>query len=425
MRIDAELYVRAALCAALTLAGAPAWSQSLKTWVDACEVADRDLHRLLQSEALIVHEAVITANDDGSYALAHQSYTHTGIQSPQPICTDSRFYGQPQVAGDNFRSAIQVGPDLVLTAWHNPVPSPPPVAVVFGLRYRKVNGQCIPPDFTHIPAHDVYWVEGVAADGSPNDFALFRLDRPRGGGFPRVRRTGWGQTGNRMTFISHPDRLATKVDIVGSLTGYASGWPQVQNLHGIIGSSGGMFYNRDQQFIETVARFGVGAFFVPDNSTDPPCYRVVHTSSASTSNVTVKEFAPRIPPFELLVNPLDPVLHVGPVGGPFTNPVTVRNVRVDAVSPAPVDYRLELPAVDELGPSLLVTTAAPQQGTLAPGGSFNVQETIDAAQAPCGVYERTYKVIDTTHAFTDVVRHRFEIGLDQCSLAGTEGSGRE
>jgi hypothetical protein len=283
----------------------------------------------------------------------------------------------------------------------------------------------VPPDFTHVPAHDVYFVTHVAADGWPNDFALFRLDRPRGGSFPRVRRSGWGRAGDRMTFISHPDRLATKVDLVGTLNGYSSGWPSVQGLHAIIGSSGGMFYNRDQQFVETVARFGVGAFFVPDVGTDPPCYRVTHTDSAGTSNVTVKSFAPQIPPFELLVSPLDTVVHVGPVGGPFTNPVTSRTIRVDATSPSPVGYHVDPAVVGDPEPNLLVSFDVPQDGTLTPGESFIATETIQASQAPCGIYERTYKVIDTTHGFTDVVRHRFEIGLEQCSLPGAGRSGRE
>jgi hypothetical protein len=98
---------------------------------------------------------------------------------------------------------------------------------------------------------------------------------------------------------------------------------------------------------------------------------------------------------------------------------------VDGTSPAPVGYRVETAVVGDPGPQLLVSTEVTPVGTLAPGGSFSVFETIDAATAPCGVYERTYKVIDTTHGFTDVVRHRFEIGLNHCSLASAGRSGRE
>jgi hypothetical protein len=242
-----------------------------------------------------------------------------------------------------------------------------------------------------------------------------------------VRRSGRPRAGDALTHIGHPDRLATKVDLAGTLVGNLgsppSVFPQVVNLHAIIGSSGSMVYNRSERFVETVTRSPMGASFAFDPANN--CRRLTHSDQPGLPNVSVAHFARNIPPFELLVSPLDTVVHVGPVGGPFTNPVTTRTVRVDGTSPAPVGYRVETAVVGDPGPQLLVSTEVTPVGTLAPGGSFSVFETIDAATAPCGVYERTYKVIDTTHGFTDVVRHRFEIGLNHCSLASAGRSGRE
>ena len=100
--------LRVALGGFLLLAGAPAWSQagSLRTWVDACRVTDHDLVQLLEAEALVVDETAINANEDGTFTLDQQAYTHTGIQGPQPICTDSRFYKQAQERFDKAAWAL-------------------------------------------------------------------------------------------------------------------------------------------------------------------------------------------------------------------------------------------------------------------------------------------------------------------------------
>jgi subtilisin-like proprotein convertase family protein len=416
---------RIAVGAILWLASPPAWSLppgSLDTWVDTCELENRDLLQLLGNEALIVDQNVISPNADGSYTLAQQSYTHSGIQPPlYPLCNDSRFYGQPQVNGTSFRSAVQVGPDLVLTAWHAAAPAVPPVVVVFGLQYRMLGDSCVPPDFTHIPAENVYWPKEVVADGWTlinKDFLLLRLDREASPTFPRVRRSGQGRPGDAMTMIAHPDRLATKVDLAGSLVGYSGSDPFVSpgvvNLHTLVGSSGSMVYNRAERFVETVTRFGVGTYLELDQAA--ACYRVRHTDATGYPNYSVKYFAPYIPPFELLVTPLDTVVHVGPVGGPFTNPTTSRTISVHTKSPASVEYHINTLSITGGQPHLLLSFGGPLRGTLTPGESFASQETFNADQAPCGVHERTYKASDTTHGFTDVVRHVFEIGLGEVTV---------
>lgn len=392
---------------------------SLESWVDACELEAKDLNQLLENEVLLVDAGAITKNDDGTYALVHQTYTQNGVPpNTNVLCSDSRFYKQEQVAALPFRSAVQVGRDLVLTAWHSAATSTPAVVAIRGLRYRAVGDACLPPDFDHIPSDQVFSVTSVVADGFPTigrDFLLLRVDRSMGEAFPRVRRSGQGQPGNRLTMIGHPDRLATKVDLEGVLDGWSGSGndlsPRVRNLHALVGSSGGMVYDRDERFVETVTRFGVGAFVQQDDQVD--CVRVVHSDQASETNVSIRQFAQYIPAFELLVDSLDTVVHVGPVGGPFTNPETAKSVSAAETASGNIEYLVTPPAApgSDPDPEILLNVGAPLSGKLEPGKQFTIKEAISANEVPCGVYERTYAVSDVTHGFRDVVRHRFEIGV--------------
>src|ERR1700694_751274 len=204
---------------------------------------DADLSRLLENEVALVDVGTVSRNADGTYRLATQVYT-VGAGT-YALCSDSRFYGQTMVDGLPFRSGVQVGPDLVLTAWHNRTDgTTPELYAIFGLRYRLADGRCIPPDFERIPAADVFSVTEVAADGlsatagPPRDFLLLRLGRTVGAAAPRVRRSGRGRADaahhDRLTMISHPDRLTTKIDLAGTLFGYSEQdytGPQAENLH--------------------------------------------------------------------------------------------------------------------------------------------------------------------------------------------------
>jgi hypothetical protein len=412
---------RAALVAVLLWPGLPAWSDSLssvKNMVEACGELDADLAALLESEVALVDAGAVSRNGDDSYRLTTQVYT-VGAGS-LPLCNDSRFYGQRMVFGLPFRSAVQVGPDLVLTAWHVSANGiTPPLYAIFGLRYRLANGRCVPPTFERVPATDVYSVVEVVADGldpavSPHrDFLLLRLERDAGARFPRVRRSGQGRADDghhdRVTMISHPDRLAAKVDIAGRLAGYSSPdytGPQVENIHPLQWSSGGMLYNRDAEVLETVARTVVSARYSQGSG---GCWRVIQVDGASTTNDSVADFAQNIPPFELLVNPLSTVVHEGLAGGPLSNPTTMRTVEAPVTAPDSIAYRIQGPETTASGPELLVTFGGPSQGSLAPGAGFDLEETINANGVPCGEYERSYSITDTTHGYTDVIRHVFHI----------------
>jgi hypothetical protein len=227
-----------------------------------------------------------------------------------------------------------------------------------------------------------------------------------------VRRSGQGRADathqDRMTVISHPDRLAAKVDLAGRLGGYRPGstGPLLENVHPLQWSSGAMVYNRDAGLLETVVRTVVSARY----SLEPEgCYRVIHVNGAKDTNDSVADFAQHIPVFELAVSPVETVVHEGPLGGPLSNPVTRRTIEVPPTALRSIEYRIRPPETSAAGPELLVTLGGPRQGSLPPGAGFDVEETINVAGVPCGEYEQTYTVTDATHGYTDVIRHVFRI----------------
>jgi hypothetical protein len=411
-----------ALAAVFLLGATPAWSgdlpASVKTLVEACGVMDDDLSRVLDSDVALVDSGAVSRNADGTYRVTTETYT-VGAGS-LTLCSDSRFYGQRMVSGLPFRSAVQVGPDLVLTAWHSSTNgATPALYAISGLRYRLAEGRCVPPDFARVPAADVFSVTEVVADGlaagvaPPRDFLLLRLDRAAAAASPRVRRSGQGRADaahhDRLTVVSHPDRLATKIDLAGTLAGYPDqGYtgPLAENLHPLEWSSGGMVYNRDERFVETVVRSGLSATYAQAPGS---CWKVMHLNARSATNDSVADFAEHIPPFELLVTPLDAVVHEGRAGGELSSPTTRRTIEAPLTAPDRIDYRITPPEVGAAGPDLLVTFGGPLQGSLAPGSALDVEETFDARGVACGQYERTYSVTDVTHGFTDVIRHVFQI----------------
>jgi hypothetical protein len=421
MKNRQEWVVGTALAAALLLVSPPASRAavgSMKTLVEACGVTDGDLAKAIGSDVALVDVGAVSRNADGTYRLTTREYT-AGAGS-LTLCSDSRFYGQTMVSGLPFRSAVQVGPDLVLTAWHNPTfGTTPALYAIFGLRYRLAGGRCIPPDFERIPAADVYSVTEVAADGlsspaaPPRDFLLLRLDRQVSAVYPRVRRSGRGRGDaghhDRVTMISHPDRLAAKMDLAGRLVGHSDPdytGPEVENLHPLQWSSGGMVYNRDQRFVETVVRSVVSARY---SVTSQSCWRVIHVEGHKATNDSVADFAQNIPAFELLVTPLDAVVHEVDAGGQLSNPTTTRTIEAPVTAPGDIGYRIVPPPITAGGPELLVTFSGPLEGTLAPGTGLDVEEMINASGVACGEYEVAYSVTDATNGFTDVIRHLFRI----------------
>jgi subtilisin-like proprotein convertase family protein len=402
---------------------------SLGTWSEACEV-DPDLEALLAQNALIVHKDALPQKPDGSYRLEHQPFLiGTGLGVTYNLCTNAIFYGQAQAVNVTTRSAVQVGPDLLLTAWHSSFDPAQTVnyRVVFGLQYAQTGESCLPPDFENIPASQVYFVDAVVADGHPPngiDFLLLRLDRAVSDDYPRVRRNGRGWPEDSMTLIGHPERMAAKVDVAGVAGGvsYFEGIEslQVANLHALDRSSGSMVYNRSQRILETVANSSHGTVYELVPNFPQACYVIAHQDGFSGKGASLRHFAQHIPPFELLVDSLDPVVHVAAVGG-LIDPSHSRTVHAPLTAAGPIDYQIVAPGPTAPGqPSLTIVPAGPSAGTLTPGAGLAVQETAGINGVACGVYERHYAVRDLTHGFEDPARHVFEIGVREFAVGGLQ-----
>jgi hypothetical protein len=428
---------KASLCsvllAVLTTTTLSASAQGLTDWVDGCEATAPDLQALLADDAVLVEPDLLVSNFDGTYMLLNEPFTEVHAGIPLPLCPGARFHGQPRVIypspvqSATFRSAVQVGRDLVLTAWHGAVAPPGSLTglrVVFGIRSAQVASVCQAPDFAHIPASQVYEVVEVVADGmtSPGDldFLLLRVDRVIDDEYPRVRRSGWGQEGDSATVIGHYERTAAKVDLAGTLGSVVefNGYPS-QGLWGIHtgdGNSGSMVYNRTERFLETLVSKGPRG--IDYDLTGGGCYEIVEEEDGRPTNASLRFFAQHIPAFELLVLQLDTVVHQAALGGILSNAVSTRRVAAPSTAAGPIDYQVVPPAAPVPGePTLTITSAAPFEGTLAPSDVMAIQQTASAHSVPCGTYHKTYAIRDVTHGLEDVARHRFEIGLSQFTVS--------
>ena len=396
----------------------------LESWVDGCEVSHTDLAALLEDEAVLVDTTRLLPNPDGSYRLLRQPFSHLDGQPDQELCPDAQFAGQSQVVDGLFRSAVQVGPDLVLTAWHGAFTMGTEYRVVLGIHDRVIGDACFEADFDHIPASNVYVVTEAVADGYANqgtlDMLLLRVDRAIDGQYPRVRRSGRGWPGDASTVVGHPEKMAAKVDLAGQAGGVvvAGGqeWLQFANHHVMDASSGSMVFNRTQRLLETVVRTGVGVGL--EGPSLAGCYYLSHLPGFRGHNASLRHFARNIPAYELVVHNLDPVVLDVPAGQEIEQ-ASARSVKTPLTAASSLSYQIVPPGESPPGePTLTIAAAVPDLGTLAPGQSFSIQQTASTSGSSCGIYERSYEVRDLTNGFVDVARHVFEIGVLEMQVSG-------
>jgi subtilisin-like proprotein convertase family protein len=121
-------------------------------------------------------------------------------------------------------------------------------------------------------------------------------------------------------------------------------------------------------------------------------------------------FVDTIPGGGMIVNPGGEVLHLGVVGGPFTNPLTTYTLTNPTGTP--LDYDVSL---DPLGtaPVLINGGSSPITGTLAGGGgSTTIDVTLDPSvnSLATGIYSTDVLFTDTTHGITHTRTHTVEVG---------------
>lgn len=411
---------------------AEALTPSLNTWVDACNATDPAYYPLLQAEVFLVPATLVTKNADGTYAISSRAYTALG--GTVPLDPSSKFYNQQQALAG--RSGFLVDRQHVITAPHgdSTVFKPSSFAAIFGLASRKGGPVCIQPDFSKIPAANVFWPQDTGAvygyETDPkialkHDYIFFKLDRDTGRQGVRIRRTGEAEVGDRIALLSHPERLSTKVDLAGTYGGaavsydvsgyYSSVW--IQGFHASEGSSGGMFYNLDKGYVEAVVANSFGCLNYA--ALPAPSTSYIGTSRCLPyplgSNLPIKEFAPKVPTNELRVSPLNTVVHTADIGGSLSSPQTVYTMYLPTSAPSSLSWYIT-PVTPSPTDAVAQLSFSPTtlSGSLSPGDTKQITVTASTTATSCGRYTRQFIV--SSPGFQDTLTHRFEIGLKEFAV---------
>lgn len=431
----------------LTVTAAPSLAQSdgLENWIDACDVTDPAIVRLLAAECALVPQGAMIPHH-GVYDLIPDTFTYRRDGDPNNVddqyCANTKFYGQIRAAGSSFgRSGLLVGPDLVLTAGHFVEPPYEDECLsswyfVFGYQSSlSKSGQCVPPQITAIPAENVYSCAEIVVRGQDTgtgDFLLVRLDRPVSGRAPvRVRRSGSGDLGDRMVAIGHPDQLSTKVDVAASFVDEQviasfGKMVRVREVHLLKGSSGSMYYNLDQDLLESVVVGG--GCLVEADSLPNQCTRWIGSGCDLYFGFgsPIIPFAPNIPPLdELLVSNSGTVVHRDMPDGSVTDPDTTYQLSVPASASGRIWFEITDPSAGNTyivaPPGISYTLTLPggrSKRFLNPGESATLVIHASAGAMPPGTQSCELHITNDTNRFRDRLKHVFEIGFTEFVVEG-------
>ncbi len=366
---------------------------------DIYEISDPFLLGLAQAAAVVVSTNELTFNGNGTVTLNTRRWTE---RFGTPICPDEPFVGQMQIG---FCSAFLVGSDLIVTAGHcvsaNDIGS---VAFVFGFDQL---GPTTDPDVV-VPESHVYVMSGLIdrALGGGLDHSLVRVDRDVTGFNPvPLSRTGGPSIGTPLVMIGHPVVLPKKVDDGGQVLDVPNPGFFTANLDAYGGNSGSMVVNALTGEVEGILVRGA-----PDFVTVGGCVRsnVLPNTGVNGEEVsTVGAFASLVPPLGITVSNFGLVEHIGPTGGPFSNPSVTYTI--ENASQNPSDYSVNLVGA---GPLLLDGSTSGLSGTLGPNESFTVEVSVspDAGVLASGFYNATLSVDDLTSSRNHSRNHVLEIG---------------
>lgn len=359
-----------------------------------------------------------------------------------PVCTGSRFYGETYLPGSNGRTGFLVAPDMIMTASH---------AVNFNyfqwkIIFRPSTGAAGDPncsDFTwaNIPASYVYSpVGGVAntyteAPSGRYDYAVIKLDRPVVGRAPlKIRRSGAPRVGDALISAGYPVRGGEKVDMLGimaevnqeqqSYDGFFvrySGNDVPYNIHGFDGSSGSPIYNMNDDVVEQVVAYGTNGTW----SSAGGCYTAMHSDRLVDNNGPIADVQGQIPRTEVLVSPLNLVVHkkvLSPLGKSIasTSNYSATTARTGVGGEAIIVGAIQGPT----GPAsdVPIVTSSIAQGTYTvPAGGIQFNLTADDTKVTkCGVSEFVMNVRDATNDQDNYIRHRFEVGVKEVEVTPAE-----
>jgi subtilisin-like proprotein convertase family protein len=284
------------------------------------------------------------------------------------------------------------------------------------------------------------------AGGSTSDFTLVELDDDPDPDW-NVVLAGWDRsTGDSASAVGihHPNtdekRISFENDAT-TTTSYLGTTSPGNGSHVRVidwdlgttepGSSGSPLFNQDQR---VVGQLHGGGAACGNNESDYYGRFSVSWDGGASASARLRDWLDpgntgltaidHVSTAGMSVTPTAPVLHVGVLGGPFTNSSVVYTLANP--TPTPVDYSVSLTASFGL---LLNGGSSPVSGTLAGGGgstmvTVSLGPDIDALAA--GVYVETVVFSDLTNGIDRPVDHTVEVGqtlIGVTPAAGLESGG--
>lgn len=395
--------------------------------------------KLINATAFLAPAGLVQYNvSSNTYSVTTVAFTKFPPPDNGPICPSSLFYGEDSVIAG--RTGFLIAPNIIMTAPHVSGSSfnPQQFVVIFRHSQQTAGGAgCTNFTWSSIPRADVYFPNSSTAvvntlDASGRyDYAAFTLDRSVINRAPvKIRRSGTPRLGDVLISAGYPERTSERVDSaviydgIGSTTGLPvfvtyPGNYLLANLNSFAGDSGSPVYNSSDDVVEAAVAYGLGATFTQDLGAT--CSHAISTGYTSDTNGTITDIASQIPRYEVLVTPLNYVVHVSALGAATDQPLKTYSI-------TPVVGGSSVVTLSPIqGPTGSVTTTpviamdtVPGVYSLPANGKVFHINASTSGLTHCGRWDYQMNVHDNATGGDNIIRHRFEVGLVEISATSQE-----
>lgn len=381
--------------------------------LDVYQVSDPFLLGLADATCVVLDSSDYVNNGNGTYTLLATRWT---TQIGLPVCAAEPFRNQYQVG---FCSGFLVGPDIMVTAGHCVSSCSGGIAFVFDFEQL---GASIDPPLT-IPADNIYFCAGIInrVQSGELDHCVVQLDRPVVGRNPvPIRRTGEPSLNDPLVVIGHGVVLPTKIDAGGVVKDPRVGGQYfTANLDTYGGNSGSAVFNLGTGVVEGILVRGNSDFV---NSGGCALSRVCPDTGCPGFEECSKTapFSGFVPELGISVTPGGGALHLGVVGGPFTNDPYVYTLSNPTSNAA--NYTVSILG-GGTAPLLLNGGAGPVSGTIPGQSSTNITVSLagSAGSLGAGTYSTNVKFDDTTNSISTTRTHTLEVGTTGFTVTPANG----
>lgn len=417
-------------------------------WINACDVTDPKIQKIMESEVSLVQYSSnpstatpgqLYRKADGHYAVVPDTYTYVyticsdySLGCHQPLMPESIFYGEPKATG---RSGFLIAPNVVITSPHvNPF-NLSLFKIVVGLKSKKnSSGICeqssyadILPENVFDPAPSTPQTPYINTYQSPTgpDYYLFYLSRSTNLQPPylKLRRSGYADIGDRAVDVSHPERLSAKVTTDAEFFGLNASGLLMNGGHGLDGSSGGLIYNYDYDYVEAANSWGTGCanYSMAEDSSQPIILNLFCPDHPYAVNRPVSEVADSfgLPSYSLTAYPEGRQTYVLPE----SQQVVTANYQLKAPTAAsistPSSWQISMPgSASGISSTILSPSASTGQLGVGQSYSFSVSTTTTGS---CGTYDQDILVTDITAARAERLVNTYEVGLREFRVSDDLG----